>query len=101
MSEFVGIKETMKNLGFVVLSCGGYYHLYIADIRPRTSLVVEGEFSTQNSKLYFDIYLMTKDIRSNETKINVVYGNNVPVVIMVKIATKQANFWKEKLSFKG
>lgn len=101
MSGFIGIKETMQNLGFVALSCSGFYHLYIADIPPRTSLVVEGERSTRNGRLYFDVYLLTKDIRGNETKINAVYGRNVPVVVMVKIATKQAKFWKEKLSVKG
>lgn len=97
MSSFVGVRERMRDLGFVVLS-SGLYQLYVADIPPRTSLVVEGERSTRNGKLYFDVYLLTKDSRSNATKINAIYAHKVPVVQMVRIASKQARFWKEKLA---
>ncbi|MBO6438759.1 hypothetical protein EY653_05505 [Enterococcus faecalis] len=93
---FRGIREHMHDLGFVVHS-SGLYHLYIAEIPPRTSLVVEGERSTIDGKLYFEVYLQTFDPRSGKTKINVVYGRHLPVVRMVKCATNQVTYWKRQV----
>lgn len=96
MSTFRGIREHMHDLGFVVHS-SGLYHLYMAEIPPRTSLVVEGERSPVDGQLYFDVYLQTVDPRTNQTKINVVYGCHLPVVKMVKCATRQVVYWREQL----
>jgi len=96
MSTFRGIREHMHDLGFVVHS-SGLYHLYMAEIPPRTSLVVEGERSPVDGQLYFDVYLQTVDPRTRETKIKVVYGRRLPVVRMVRCATDQVTYWKRQI----
>jgi hypothetical protein len=93
ISIFIGVSDRLKDLGFVVMS-NGYYQLYVFDLSPRTSIVVEGFFCEQQNKYLYDFYSLKFDKCKNLTYGLKIYCDHVGVASMYKKVENHVHFLK-------